>query len=219
MSALALPARPRRRAALDPRLLIGLVLVLGSIAGVVGLVRAAGTTTPVYAAAHPLLPGQHIDAGDLVLRHVALDGADARYLREDRLPAGGAVVLATVRTGELVPLATLGAAATAGDTSIVLQLGGPVAASVVPGANVQLWSSPPSTASSTAAQTPPTPTILADSATVVSVSADSSLVARSSATVVELLVPRDRISALLTARSAGDTITVLPLGVPLGAGS
>lgn len=219
MSVLALPARPRRRAALDPRLLIGLVLVLGSIAGVVGLVRSAGTTTAVYAAGHPLLPGERVNAGDLVLRHVALDGADARYLRDGALPKVGAVVLSTVRTGELVPVAALGAAATGQNTSIVLQLGGPVAASVVAGASVQVWSSPPTTASTGASAEPPTPTVLADAATVVSVSADSSLVARSSATVVELLVPRERVPALLSARSAGDTITVLPIGVPLGASS
>ncbi len=101
----------RRRFALDPRLLIGLLLVVGSVVGVVGIVSAADSRTLVYAAAGPLAPGDRIDGGDLVERSVALDGTDTLYLAPDDLPDGGLVVTQSVRDGELVPLSAVGSVA------------------------------------------------------------------------------------------------------------
>src|SRR5688572_22792964 len=91
----------RRRFTLDPRLLLGLLLVVGSVVAVVGIVDAADTRTIVYAAGAPLSPGDRIDAGDLIERSVVLDGSDSFYLAPGDLPDSGLVVTRTVRDGEL----------------------------------------------------------------------------------------------------------------------
>ncbi|MEO6114916.1 MAG: hypothetical protein ABIP33_00905 [Pseudolysinimonas sp.] len=70
----------RRRSAPDLRLVLGVLLVVGSVAGVYGIVAAADRRVTVYAAASALTPGERIDAGDLVRRSVALDGSDRLYL-------------------------------------------------------------------------------------------------------------------------------------------
>src|SRR4051812_7666424 len=101
------PEGRRRRVAIDARLVVGVVIVAASVAGVVALVSAADRRVGVYAAGSSLSPGDRIDAGDLVERNVALDGADSRYLRVGDLPAGGLVVNQVVRGGELLPRAAV----------------------------------------------------------------------------------------------------------------
>ena len=51
---------PARKTRVDPRLIIGIVLVAGSIAGVVGVVQSTVQTTTVYAM------GQAVAAGDTI---------------------------------------------------------------------------------------------------------------------------------------------------------
>ncbi len=46
----------------DPRLLLGFLLVLASVAGVVSLVGAADQTTEVYAAKGPIAVGEKLTA-------------------------------------------------------------------------------------------------------------------------------------------------------------
>ena len=53
------------RGAPDLRLVLGVLLVVGSVAGVYGIVAAADRRVTVYAAASALTPGERIDAGDL----------------------------------------------------------------------------------------------------------------------------------------------------------
>ena len=75
----AIRNRPGRNAP-DLRLVLGVLLVVGSVVGVYGIVAAADRRVTVYAAASALTPGERIDAGDLVQRSVALDGSDRLYL-------------------------------------------------------------------------------------------------------------------------------------------
>ena len=113
--------RRRRRFVPDLRLVIGLVLVAVSVAGVVGIVAASDRRTVVYAAASTLSPGDRIDLGDLVARSVALDGADELYLTAADLPADGLIVRESVRDGELVPRGAVGGTAGLRSTAIVIR--------------------------------------------------------------------------------------------------
>ena len=88
-----------RRIALDPRLLIGLLLVAGSVAGVVGIVSAADDSVEIYAAARTLTPGQRVTADDLTVVSVRLDSATSRYLSVDSLPPAGVLVGRTIAAG------------------------------------------------------------------------------------------------------------------------
>ena len=93
MSASAEGGRLRRPRWRDPRLLVGLILVLASIAGVVALVASSQRTAAYWTAAEDLPPGTPIASGDLRPVEVNLSEAGERYLSvgvalDEPLPSG-----------------------------------------------------------------------------------------------------------------------------------
>lgn len=204
--------RPRRRFAVDVRLVIGLLLVAASVVAVVVLVGAADARIRVYAAVDPLAPGDRVDADDLVERSVALDGSEELYLRVGDLPDDGFVVAQPVAAGHLVPVSAAGSTDGVRATSIVLQLAGPVSSVVEPGSLVDVWG----VALLDQGQTG-TPVVLASEATVVRVLAEESLISGTAgaASTVEVLVPRSRVARLLQAIASDDALAVVPAGLPL----
>lgn len=205
---------PRRRFALDVRLVIGLLLVAASVAAVTLLVGAADTRVTVYAAGEALAPGDRIDADDLVERSVALDGAEELYLRVGSVPVEGFVVAQPVAAGQLVPVSAAGSVDGQRATSLVLQLAGPVSTVVETGSLVDVWGVTLLEGGETG-----TPVVLASQATVVRVLEDETLIAGAggAASTVEVLVPRTRVARLLQAIARGDALAVVPSGLPLGA--
>lgn len=203
---------PRRRIALDVRLVIGLLLVAASVAGVVVLVGAADARVRVYAAADALVPGDRIHAEDLVERSVALDGSEELYLAVGAVPDDGIVVAQPVAAGQLVPLSAAGSGDGERATSLVLRLAGPVSSVVETGSLVDVWGVALLDQGETG-----TPVVLAAEATVVRVIAEESLVAGTAgaASTVEVLVPRTRVARLLQAIARGDALAVVPAGLPL----
>lgn len=210
------PTTSRRRPVLDIRLLIGLALVVGSVAGVIAIVSAGDRRTPVYAAASSLSPGERIDDDDLILRQVSLDSAEELYLAPGDLPDDGLVIGAVVRSGELVPSAAVASLEGERSTSIVLELSGRVSAAVVPGAAVDVWAAPQSSGEVTSQGAFGPPIVLSADAVVVGVVDDEGIVAASDGDAVEVLVPRSRIARLLQAIANGDALAVVPAGIPLG---
>ncbi|HEY4224860.1 MAG TPA: hypothetical protein VGM70_03515 [Pseudolysinimonas sp.] len=227
-------ATTRRRVAPDLRLVLGVLLVVGSVVGVFAIVSAADRRVTVYAAGSALAPGERIDAGDLVQRTVALDGADRLYLAAGRIPDDGLIVTQPVAKGELLPTSSVGSTAGVRSTSLVLQLATTVSGAVVPGASIDIWAAPDPDAagrvtisdageadgsapdSVAAAPDPTVPSVLVSGAIVVKVLDDSGGVSVSSAgSSVEVLVPRTRVARLLQAIASKDALAVLPAGIPL----
>jgi hypothetical protein len=227
-----------RRGAPDLRLVLGVLLVLGSVAGVYGIVAAADRRVTVYAAASALTPGERIDAGDLVQRSVALDGADRLYLAAGRIPSGGLVVTQPVAKGELLPTASVGSTSGVHSTSLVLQVATRVSGAVVPGATIDIWAAadPDAVATVTfsdasgttagaasaegadaaAAVDATAPTVIVSGATVVKVLDDSGgFSVASSGSSVEVLVPRSRVARLLQAIAQKASLAVVPAGIPI----
>lgn len=210
--------RGRRRPATDARLLIGVLLVAASVAGVVGIVTAADRRLTVYAAGSTLIPGDRLDAGELRERSVALDDADSMYLTPADLPADGLVVTAVVREGELLPRAAVATAAGDRSTTLVLELGSPVSASVAPGALVDVWSAALATSDDAAAAGQfEAPSVLTADAIVVRVLDDDQLVSAGGGAAVEVRIPRARVARLLQAIANGDALAVVPAGLGLDA--
>ncbi|MBX3193926.1 MAG: hypothetical protein KF727_02355 [Microbacteriaceae bacterium] len=210
----------RRRLVVDPRLVIGVGLVIASVAGVLALVSAADRRVPVYVASSTLVPGARVDAGDLLLRQVALDDAAGLYLVEGALPSGGLLATAVVREGELVPLSALGTAEGSDATTIVLQLAGRASSSVVPGALVDVWASTTANAVTDALDDGTgsmPPIVLTSGALVTRVLQPDGIVSAADGEAVEVLVPRSRIARLLQAIADGDALAVVPAGIPFDA--
>jgi hypothetical protein len=198
-------ARPRRRAPWgDARFLLGILLVVASVAGVWFVVAAARQTTPVYAAAHTLTPGQRISAEDLEIAQVALGTSTRVYLAPADGLAGGSVATRTIPKGELLPKAAVGDAAASGVTTVVVRSAVDVPASVSTGSAIEVWAAPLEDKGAYGA-----PRVLVAAATVVSVSRDDSMLGGGSASL-ELVVPRSDVADVLAAMAGKAALSVVP---------
>ncbi len=130
---------PARAFLLDPRLLIGVLLVAGSVAGVLAIVSAADDSITVLAAPAALAPGDRVGESDLEVRSVRLDSSADRYLAPGDVPAEGIVVTRAIGAGELVPVDAVGEVDGVRLAPLVLSVEGALAASVEPGASVDVW--------------------------------------------------------------------------------
>ena len=198
------------RRVIDPRLVIGLALVLASVGGVVALVSAADETVAVLAAGEPLAPGDVVERGDLVTVDVRLAGATERYLVPDDVPAEGVVLTRPVGEGELVPVDAVGSASGLRVASLVLDVAGTLAASVRPGALVDVWAS----REEEGGRFGP-PAVIVSGATVVRLVQSDSIVSGGGSTAVEVLVPKARIARVLEAAANSDAVSIVPAGVPV----
>jgi len=202
-------AGARRRFWLDPRFAIGLLLIVASVAGVVGIVGAADSSVLVYAAREPLAPGDRVDADDLVGTSVRLAGAERLYLVPDDLPDDGLVVTKAVAEGELVPASAVGSTEGERQTSIVVGVSGELAESVEAGSIVDVWSARESTGGVFEA-----PVVIVSGATVVRLVDRQGLVVDNDSRSIEVLVPRTDVARVLEAIANDDAIAVVPASLP-----
>ena len=119
------PRRVRTPRWLDLRLLLGVLLVLGSVLLGARVVGAADATVPVWAVTGDLAAGTEIHAGDLRAVDVRLGDAADAYLSTSTRPEGRTLARA-VRTGELLPRAALD------EATELVQLALPVQSGYVP---------------------------------------------------------------------------------------
>ena len=199
---------------IDIRLVIGLVLVVASVAGVYGLVAAADRTTAVYIASKPLAAGYQIQARDLDVVHVRLAGASASYVAEDGLRRG-AVLLRPLDAGELIPIAAIGSAKDITSSTLVLALTSPLPVDTQPGSIVDLW-----TARQLGQNSFGPPIILVPQAQIIRVIETSGIGSSSRVVNVEITIPRDKVALVLQAQANGDVTSLVPtIGALSGVGS
>lgn len=194
-------ARLRKPSWRDPRLAIGILLVLGAIVAGTWLVTSAAKTTGVYAAASALVPGQTLQASDLRVVEVRLENLEDTYLLADPDAVDGLVVTRTIAAGELVPLSALATDASLQVRAVSLQLDGLVPDGVVAGSVVDVWFTPKTGE----------PTQLGSAWTVAQVATSGGGFVGSTKPVVAVLVPLTDLPAVLSAQAADGTITVVPV--------
>jgi SAF domain len=199
----------RKPFAFDPRLAIGLLLVVASVAGVVAIVSAADKSVQVYSARGPLAPGDRITPDDLEARSVRLDAAGTLYLEPGDIPDTGFVVTKPVARGELVPASAVGSVDGLRLTSVVLTMGSQLAASVQSGSVVDVWA-----AEEVENGHFGPPAVIVSGATVVRLIESDSIVASDEATSIEVLVPKSKIARVLEALANDDAISVVPATIP-----
>ena len=195
-----------RRTWMDPRLVIGVALVLVSLAGVWLVVQQSARTETAWAATRTLLPGDTVAAGDVQQIEVRLPQSQDRYLDASADPVG-MVVASTVGEGEVLPLRALGSAASVDRSAVVIDVEGALPRSVRTGSLVDVWTAAPNDDGYNA------PAVLIDDAIVVGVVEDEGILA-SAAQQLELLVPTDETSRLLEAMSNEHVLSVVPLAQP-----
>ena len=198
----------------DRRLGIGVVLVLGSVALGAAVVAGADDTEPVYAASHPLFPGQRLTADDLQVVQVHLGSRRGRYLRAATPPPSGAVVVRSVQDGELVPISAVGTQEAVTSRPVAVPVSAGAVQGLRPGSLVDVWIAAKGADASTYAE----PEAVVRSAEVVTVSTGSGVLSSSGEAVVRLLLSDDLVPRVLSAVDNGARVDVVPVpgSVPRG---
>lgn len=222
-----LAARLRAPSWRDPRLVVGLVLVLASVLAGAKVVSAADTTTPVWVAAHTLVPGQEITAADVRAVRVHLEGGAGGYLPAQAPPPEGSVALREVSSGDLLPRTSVGSAAALVTRPVGLPVTGPLPSGLVAGALVDVWVTPAPargaapvavTAAPSAAQEPSGPHQLASSAVVQEVVTDGGSFATGRGGLVQVQLPPAELQQALAALATDATVSLVlvPGSTPAG---
>jgi hypothetical protein len=205
------PTHTRRRFWVDPRFVIGLVLVAASITGVGAIVAGSDRTTAVYTARSTLTVGDELTATDLVETRVQLGAAAELYLVPAADLKSGLLVTQTILAGELVPRSAVGKSSGSDVTSVVVDVPGRLAASIAAGSVVDIWS-----ARATGPSEYAPPTILVGQASVVRIIEPTGIIAAENGRSVEILVPKANVGAVLEAIMNGDALAVVPVNTPVG---
>lgn len=195
-------SRPKWR---DPRIVIGLLLVIAAVVLGAKVIGSSRQTTQVWAAAHDLAAGTVVTDADLVRAEVNLGDAIAGYLSADTT-AAGRVLSRQVAAGELLPFAALGTPARGGR---LIGLG--IEATDMPpgvthGSIIDLYLMPVSTGGAAGRGTPE---LVAKEVTVQLVTAPSSGgLSGASSSKYQLVL-------LMDAKAADGLVRQLPSGSPL----
>ena len=190
-------ARPSWR---DPRLLIGILLVLASAAGVTALVGSLDKTTEVLAARTELTVGMELGPEDFSPVAVRLGSVEGTYLPVGAGIPEGAVATRLVRPGELVPASAVGAADELDRKPVGLPVEDPLPAGTAAGARVDVWVALPAAGSGEGARFEP-PRLLLEAAEVSELSVDESVLGPAASSRVYVLVEDAAMPALLNALS------------------
>ncbi|MEJ6555133.1 hypothetical protein PQI51_08910 [Microbacterium esteraromaticum] len=189
----------------DLRFVIGVVLVVASVAGVWLLVSSSRQTVPVLQATRTVLPGETISSAELQVVEVGLGALTDSYLAPQSLEPG-AVAVRTLTPGELVPLAAVGDADELRTTAVVISSTA-VPADVTAGTVVELWHAPPLEDGRAFEE----PRILVGDAVVAAVAEEEGMLA-GSRTDVEVIVDRADVADVLAAITGGDALSLVPTG-------
>lgn len=193
----------------DLRLVVGVLLVLLSVAGGVRLVSSLDDTTPVYAASRELLPGQPVTEGDLVAVPVRMGQQLSQYVDGSVPIQPGTFLVRQVGAGELVPATALGTAREALDKTVGVPVDATAARSLTPGTVVDIWASRRD--GEAVGEAYLEPELLLAGAVVDTVPAETTgLGAGLGRTAVQVVVPADEVGTMIAAVDQGARITLVP---------
>jgi len=199
-------SRPRKAFWGDVRFLIGIVLVVLSIAGVWLIVSSAGRTTPVLQANRTIVQGEALVSADFQVVEVGLGALTEDYLAPQDLEPG-LIAARTLTEGEIVPTTALADADAGRTTTIVVESSTGIPAEVAAGTVVELWQAPPLEDG----RSFDAPRILVADVIVSTVVEPEGMLS-SGTTTVELVIDRADVADVLAAITGGAALSVVPVG-------
>lgn len=215
MSDLPMPlaGRLRRPGWRDTRLVLGLLLVLGSVVLGSVVMRAADDRSPVFTAHRALVPGQRLTEADLVRVEVHLGGLSDLYLAAGSALAPNKVVLRAVQRGELVPRTAVGSQAEVAVQPVTLTVSTAVASTLQVGTEVDVYADLPSAGVGTGAVTFAGPELVLRRVAISSLPADNSALGGSATgdQAVQVMVPTERVKELIGQVDRGARVTLVPV--------
>lgn len=194
----------------DPRLLVGLVLVLASVVLGARVVSAAQQTVGVWSLTRAVGAGQPLTSADLRVVQVHLDEATATaYLPASEGLAGDLVALRGLTQGELLPRTALGRTGDLSSRPVTVPVSGNVPQGVQVGALVDVWVVRSDGAPNGSVLTGPD--LLVETAEVSAVVTGGGALGARSGADIQVVVPQDAMPAVLQAVSDDDDIVLVPV--------
>ncbi|MET3770777.1 hypothetical protein [Arthrobacter nitrophenolicus] len=203
-TATATAARLRRPSWKDPRLLVGILLVLVSVAGVVFLVNGADRTTEVYAARDGIAVGEQLTPENVVRAKVRLGETEQHYIPVKSGLPEGMVAVQRIGKDQLVPRASLGEVDDLDRKPVAISVEGTLPSQAVAGARVDVWVAQPDAKNGFSE-----PKLLLPGAEIAEVAEGSSALGSTKTTVLMVLVEDGQMPALLGAQANDAKISVV----------
>nr|WP_066292733.1 hypothetical protein [Arthrobacter sp. B6] len=204
-------ARLKRPSWKDPRLLVGILLVLASVAGVISLVGSADRTTEVYAARDSIGVGEMLTVDNMVRAKVRLGDIEQHYIPvEGGLPEG-AVAVQRIGKDQLVPRESLGTVDALNRKPVAVTVQEALPTQAVAGTRVDVWVALPDAKNGFSE-----PKLLLPGAEIAEITSGSTALGSSRSTVLMVLVSDSQMPGLLGAQANQAKISVVwnPGGAP-----
>lgn len=198
------PVRLRKPSWKDPRLLVGVLLVCASTAGVIALVEGADKTTGVYAARADLPVGSELTDQDLRIVDVRLGDVEGSYRTAGEGIPDNAVATRFVSAGELLPSDGVGVADSLDRKPVGLTVEDPLPAGTATGDRVDVWVSPRREGNGFG-----TPELLLEAAEIYEYTREDSALGAAQSARIFVLVDDETLPALLDALSNESRIAVV----------
>ena len=200
----ATAARLKRPSWKDPRLLVGVLLVLASIAGVIFLVGSADRSTEVYAAREGIAVGERLTQENVVRAKVRLGETEQHYITVAAGLPQDVVAMQRIGKDQLVPRASLGAVDQLNRKPVALTVEQTLPSQAVAGARVDVWVAQPDAKNGFSE-----PKLILPGAEIAEVANGSTALGSSKTTVLMVLVEDKQMPALLGAQANEAKISVV----------
>lgn len=199
--------RVRSLGKIDVRFIIGVTLVVASVAGVVSVMTAWNRTEPVYVVTEPLASGELVTIDMLRVEQVNLGASGESYVRpgDDLASKFSGRAL---EPGEMLPKSALVGAAASESITTVIPVTGALPVALRAGSRVDVWAAPDGSVRLDKAVAPAA--VLTD-VEIVRISTDSGFASANSSDV-ELRIPRNKLQGVLLAQGLGMSFTVVAIG-------
>lgn len=188
----------------DPRLLIGILLVLTSVAGVVALVGTADRTTEVYAARESIAVGEKVTREKITTVRVRLDDVESSYLTAKTGLPEGKVAVQRIGRNQLLPRESLGSTDSLDRKPVAITVEESLPAQAVAGARVDVWVALPDARNGFAE-----PQLLLPGAEIAEITPGTSALGGTKSTVVLVMVTDSQMPRLLGAQANKAKVAVV----------
>jgi len=185
------------------------LVLLGTVLGA-RLVAGADDTTPMYATATAIRPGDHLTADNLRRVDVQLGDESARYLTAVSAVPEDTYALRDIPEGELVPASAVGSRSAVSVQPVTVEVDASSARGLPANASVDVWVSPRDTQSTQERYLDAT--LALQRVSVSPVTQDSGRFGAASSTMaVQLRVPRDKVAEVIAAVDKQSRFTLVPV--------
>jgi len=184
--------------------MVGILLVLVSVAAVTALLAGADRTVPMLAAKEDIAVGEALLPDDFSVVEVRLGTIESAYLHAQTQLPEGAVATSMLRGGELIPSSALGSADVLDRKPVGLNIDSPLPTGAQAGSRVDVWVALPDGRNGFNQ-----PELLLEAAEVSELSEASSAFGSAQSERLHVLVTDEKMPTLLDALSNGAKINVV----------